>query len=74
VKHVEKYEIDIFWSDEDAVFVAIVPELEGCAAHGDTPESALSAVTAARDLWLEEARRIGREVPPPRTRRAAKAG
>lgn len=37
-----KYEIIIYWSNEDAAFVAEIPELPGCAAHGDTYESALN--------------------------------
>ena len=51
-----KYEIIIYWSNEDGVFVAEVPELPGCASHGDTQETALQHVNEAIDLWLETAR------------------
>jgi predicted RNase H-like HicB family nuclease len=47
-----KYEIIIFWSDEDHAFVAEAPELPGCAAHGDSPEAALANCQKAIDLWL----------------------
>ena len=59
-------EIIIFWSDEDQAFVADVPELPGCMAHGDSHESALAAVKDAIMLWLETARSTGRAVPPAR--------
>ena len=64
-----KYEIIIYWSDDDQVFVAEVPELPGCAAHGDTPDSALAACHQAIDLWLEVAKENGREIPVPKGRR-----
>ena len=54
----------IFWSDEDQAFVADVPELPGCMAHGGTHETALGAVEEAIALWLETARLTGRAVPP----------
>ena len=61
-----RYEIIIFWSDEDQAFVADVPELTGCMAHGDSHESALVAVKEAILLWLETAKAIGRVVPQAR--------
>lgn len=64
-----KYEIIISWSDEDHVFVAEVPELPGCAAHGDTPEGALSECGEAIALWIDTARETGRPVPAPKRRR-----
>ena len=60
-----KYEIIIYWSGEDGVFVADVPELPGCMAHGDTHESALAEVQAAVAYWLEVAEDNGRPVPAP---------
>ena len=60
-----KYEIVIHWSEEDGVFVAEVPELAGCLAHGDTPDAALSNCHAAIDLWIDTATRVGREIPTP---------
>ena len=65
-----KYEIVIFWSDDDAVFVAEVPDLRGCTAHGDSPAAALDSAQDAIDLWLETAGEFGREIPEPKSRRA----
>ena len=52
----DRYEIIIFWSNEDKAFVAEVPELPGCMAHGDTYESALSNIRSAMDLWIRTAK------------------
>jgi len=64
-----KYEIIIYWSDDDGVFVAEVPELPGCAAHGDTSDAALTSCQAAITLWIDTARATGRDVPVPKGRR-----
>ncbi|MBN2542281.1 type II toxin-antitoxin system HicB family antitoxin [bacterium] len=64
-----KYEIIIFWSDEDKAFVADVPELPGCMAHGDSYEKALANAKEAIDLWLETAREFGDPIPEPRGHR-----
>jgi len=64
-----KYEVIIYWSEEDEAFIAEVPELPGCSAHGATPEAALSSCQEAIDLWLDTAREFGRLVPQPRGRR-----
>ncbi len=63
------YEIIIYWSKDDEVFVAEVPELPGCAAHGDTPDAALANCHEAINLWLDTAREYGRPVPEPKGRR-----
>jgi predicted RNase H-like HicB family nuclease len=63
-----RYEIDITWSPDDELFVAEVPELAGCAAHGATPEAALAAAQEAIALWLEVARELGEPIPEPRGR------
>jgi len=60
-----KYAIEIFYSDEDEGFVAVVPELPGCSAFGETEEEALAEVKVAIDLWLDTARKEGREIPEP---------
>ena len=60
-----KYEIVIFWSDEDDVFVTFAPELIGCMAHGDTREEALRNIQEAMALWVEVARETGQRVPEP---------
>ena len=65
----QKYEIIIYWSDEDAAFVAEVPELAGCASHGDTPNDALVNCADAITLWLDTAKETGRPIPAPKGRR-----
>lgn len=64
----ERYEIILYWSAEDAVFIADVPELPGCMAHGDTQEEALANVKEAMHLWLDTAREFGDPIPEPRGR------
>jgi len=61
-----KYEVDIWWSEEDRVYVAEVPELPGCMAHGKTRADALANIADAIHLWLKTARELGREIPQPR--------
>ena len=60
-----KYEITICWSNEDETFVAEVPELPGCSAHGDTRAAASQSVEQAIDLWIDTAREFGDGVPDP---------
>jgi len=64
-----RYEIIIFWSDEDEAFVADVPELPGCMAHGPSHAEALANAEEAIELWLESAREFGRPIPQPKGRR-----
>ena len=64
-----KYEIIIYWSNEDDAYVAEAPELPGCAAHGDTQEAALLQIGQAIDLWLETAREFGDPIPEPKGER-----
>lgn len=59
----ERYEIIIYWSKEDQLFVADVPELPGCMAHGDTHESALVNIKDAMQLWIDTAREFGDPIP-----------
>jgi len=63
-----KYEIILYWSDEDAAFIAEVPELPGCAADGSTRQEALANVETVISEWLETARELGRPVPKPKGR------
>ena len=63
------YEIILYWSDEDGVFVAEVPELPGCMAHGDTQEAALANAKEAMQLWIDTATEFGDPVPEPKRRR-----
>jgi len=65
----DKYEIIIYWSNEDQAFIAEVPELPGCMAHGGSRESALASVNGAIQLWIKTAREFGDPVPEPKGRR-----
>ncbi len=58
-----KYEIIIFWSDEDKSFIAEVPELPGCMADGKTYQKALSNAEIIINEWIETAKELGREIP-----------
>jgi predicted RNase H-like HicB family nuclease len=64
-----KYEVIIYWSDEDDLYVAEVPELPGCAAHGETYEEALGSINEAMSLWLDTAREFGNPIPEPKGHR-----
>ena len=64
-----RYEIIIFWSDEDDAYVADVPELPGCMAHGYSYEEALANAREAIDLWLNTAREFGDPIPEPKGRK-----
>jgi predicted RNase H-like HicB family nuclease len=63
-----KYEVMIYWSDEDNAFVAEVPELAGCMADGATYQEALANAEAITQEWLETARQLGRPIPEPKGR------
>ena len=65
----DKYEIIIYWSDADQAFIAEVPELPGCMAHGDSHLTALTNVRDAMDLWIKTATEFGDPVPAPKGRR-----
>ena len=60
-----KYTIEIFYSEEDGGYIAIVPELPGCSAFGETEEEALKEIKIAIELWIEAAKKEGREIPKP---------
>lgn len=64
-----KYEIILYWSNKDRVFVAEVPELPGCMAHGKTPQKALTNVHQAIELWIDTAKEFGDSIPEPKGRR-----
>ena len=63
-----KYEVIIYWSEDDAAYVAEVPELPGCAADGATYARALANVETVIGEWLETAQSLGRAIPSPRGR------
>ena len=62
----DHYHINIYWSDEDDCYIADVPDLRYCKAHGDTQEEALAEVLVAKEGWLETARAHGKPIPEPR--------
>ena len=64
-----KYEIIIYWGREDQVFIAEVPELPGCQAHGKSQQEALANANEAIELWIETAREFGDPVPEPKEQR-----
>lgn len=61
-----KYEIIIFWSEEDQSFIAEVPELAGCIADGETYQIALKNAEEIIAEWIETATILGREIPVPK--------
>ena len=64
-----RYEIIIYWSNEDNAFIAEVPELPGCIAHGETPEKALKNAKEAMQLWIDTAKEFGDPIPEPKGKR-----
>lgn len=64
-----KDEIILYWSDDDRAFVAEVPELPGCMAHGETQEEALEQVNTAIGLWIDTAQEFGNPIPEPKSQR-----
>ncbi len=63
-----RYEMVIFWSDEDQSFIVEVPELPGCMADGPTYREAVVNAEKVIEEWLETAKELGREIPVPRGR------
>ncbi|MCX6271334.1 MAG: type II toxin-antitoxin system HicB family antitoxin [Bacteroidetes bacterium] len=61
-----KYEIIIHWSKNDDCFIAYIPELSGCMAHGNSQEEALKNAQEAIELWIETANEFGDPVPLPK--------
>lgn len=65
----DRFEIILFWSSVDQAFLAEVPELPGCVAHGDTREKALASAKQSIRLWLDTAKEFGDPIPAPKDRR-----
>ena len=63
-----RYEVIIYWSDQDQAFIAEVPELPGCAADGATYQEAVANVETVIQEWIETAQELGRFVPAPKGR------
>jgi predicted RNase H-like HicB family nuclease len=65
-----KYEVIIYWSEQDKAFIAEVPELPGCAADGKTYFEALKNIEVIIKEWIETAKKLDREIPQPKGRLA----
>lgn len=63
-----KYEIILYWSEEDGAFIAEVPELAGCMADGASMSEALRNAETVIAEWIETAKELGREIPAPKGR------
>ena len=63
-----KYEVIIYWSEDDQAYVAEVPELPGCAADGATYQEALANAEIVIQEWIETAKELGRPIPEPKGR------
>ena len=60
-----EYSVFMYYDEEDQIYVASVPELSGCMAHGNTKEQALREIETAKELWIETALEDGQPVPEP---------
>ena len=67
-----KYEIIMYWSEEDEAFIAEVPDLPGCVADGQTYEETLAETEIIMDEWVETAELLGRQIPQPSEHRYAR--
>jgi len=65
-----RYDINVFWSADDDCWIADVPDLKYCSAHGSDPVEAMTEVEVAIGLWLEVAEEKGIAIPEPRYRPA----
>ena len=60
-----KYTIEIFWSDDDNGYIAVVPDLPGCNAFGESPEEAAYEIQDAVAAWIAACNASGELVPEP---------
>jgi antitoxin HicB len=67
----DRFEIDIFWSDEDDAYIAVVPDIPSCTAWGDTYEEALKEIRTAIRGNIEVAREFGHTTPQPKARQVS---
>ena len=63
-----KYELIIYWSEVDQVFIVEVPELPGCAADGETYQAAVQNAEVIIQQWIATAQELGRPIPEPKGR------
>lgn len=68
-----RYHINVFWSDDDGCWIADVPDLRYCSAHGKSPREAAAEAEVAIALWLEVAREEGMQIPEAAYRAASRA-
>ena len=61
-----KYEVIIYWSEEDGSFIVEVPELPGCMADGRGYQEAVANAEIVINEWIETAKELGREIPKPK--------
>jgi predicted RNase H-like HicB family nuclease len=61
-----RYEIILYWSEQDKAVIAEVPELPGCMADGETYQGALSNIEVIISEWIETAKELGRPIPQPK--------
>ena len=61
-----KYEVIVWWSEKDQVYIAEVPELPGCMSDGETYEKALKNIQIIISEWIDTAKELGREIPEPK--------
>lgn len=61
-----KYEVIIYWSEEDKRYIAEVPELPGCMADGESYEEAIKNAQVIISEWIETAKTMGRDIPEPK--------
>ena len=64
-----RYEVILYWSNNDKAFITEVPELPGCMAHGNSQEAALANAKEAVQLWLDTAQEFGDPIPVPKGRK-----
>lgn len=63
-----KYELIVYWSDEDSAFIVEVPELPGCLADGQTYQEAVTNAEIVIQEWIETAKELNRPIPTPKGR------
>lgn len=63
-----KYEVILYWSQDDEAFIGEVPELPGCMADGGTMQECLLNLEQIAEEWIETARELGRDIPEPKGR------
>ena len=62
----KNHRVNVFYSEEDAGYIADIPDLKFCSAFGHTAAEAVFELGQAKELWLETARKFGQQIPKPR--------